>query len=242
MKYPTLALLAAGSVLAGVHAANAQEVYSTTTTTYGAPVAAAPAPVVGAPVVAAPVVGAPVVAAPVASTTTVTAPGTVTQTYTTATPIVSETTYYTLPALGMTQPMTLGQYLAAQVDSPSLSNFKTALERATITGNFDPNKGFTIFAPVNSLTDGDKVRNMPLEAFIINDRIGLNTMHGTWDTATALSGDKITLSRQAQEFYFNDMRISNIDSTPYGVIYSVGGHTPSGHVAALARSATASRK
>lgn len=234
MKYSTLALLTAGSVLAGIHAANAQEVYSTTTT-YSQPVpvvAPAPAPVASTTVVA-----------PATVTVPAGVPTTVTQTYSTTAPaVVSETTYYTLPAMGLTQPMTLGQYLAAQIDNPSLSNFKSALQGAVLSGNFDPNRGFTIFAPVNSAFNSEDIRNKPLEAYIVNDRIGLNTIHGTWDTATTISGDRITVSRQGQEFFFNDIRISNIDSTPYGVIYSVGGHTPSGHVAALARSSTASRK
>lgn len=133
----------------------------------------------------------------------------------------SNTTYYTPAGMPANAPLTLGQLIALRISDPDLASFKAALERTPIPENFDVNKGFTVFAPVNY--NGEH----PVDYYIVNDRMALNAMNGHTkvgvDHVTNLRGDTLQLSRIDRSYFVNSIRINNADRSPEGVIYTIGG-------------------
>ena len=62
-----------------------------------------------------------------------------------------------------------------------------------------------------------------IEHYIVEGRVGLTTMHGNADTATAINGDEIELSRTGNSYYVDGKRVNGVIKNPEGTIYLIGG-------------------
>lgn len=130
--------------------------------------------------------------------------------------------------VGATSGMSLGKMIASRITDPSLSEFKKALETAEIKKPYDPNLGYTVFAPINGEFDP---KDHPMDHYIINNRVSLNTMTARYDTIENISGDDIRMHRTANKSYFvDDMRVNQVDRNPEGTILKVGGWQDAPHL------------
>lgn len=119
-------------------------------------------------------------------------------------------------------PVPFGQYLASRIDDKSASEFKHWLATSPLTGEIDISKGYTVFAVVDSDFDPAKPEH-PIEHYIVNGRPGLTTMQGNADEATAINGDKLTLTRIGKSYAVEGKRINGVIKNPGGTIYLIGG-------------------
>lgn len=135
--------------------------------------------------------------------------------------------YYTPPGVAVVQPMTLGQMIASRMENEDeVSEFRDALAQSQLSGYFEPEKGYTVFAVVDddyNASNGKK----PLESYIVNDRIALSIMPGTNDRAKSISGADVRIDRVGNSYFVNDMRVNRVERNPEGIIYIVGGPTSS---------------
>lgn len=145
-----------------------------------------------------------------------------------ATAAQAETVYYTLPDMAGYQPVSLGQMIAYRMDAPQLSQFRDAVKNARLTDNFDPEKGYTVFAVANNVNVGGK----SVEYFIVNDRIALRNMCKqvkndntcvSHDWVRTINGETLHISKLGSDFYVNDMLVNDVERNPEGLIYTIGG-------------------
>lgn len=120
---------------------------------------------------------------------------------------------------GSDKKMTFGQLVGRHIKSSNLSDFKAALEKSEVS-NYDPSKGYTVFAPVNGKFDAAK---HPVDAYIVNGHFAFDVMKGTNDTVTSMHGDKLRVSKVGESYYVNNMLVNSADSHSDGLIYTVGG-------------------
>lgn len=119
--------------------------------------------------------------------------------------------------------MTLGQMIARRMNNSDTSQFRAALEAAKLTGNYDPMRGYTVFAVANN--SYNKARTP--EYFIVNDRVALGLIHGNHETVQTISGETLSITRSGNEYYINDMLVNDVQRNPEGLIYTVGGNRTS---------------
>lgn len=136
--------------------------------------------------------------------------------------VVPASPAYIAPAAGgalVTAP--IGASLAANITDPDTSEFRQALANAPLPANFDPSKGYTIFAVVNDAFDA----NDDPRSYVLNDVVTVNSMAGASDRFHTVAGDSIRFNRMGSSYYVDDMRVNDVTSAPNGVIYKIGGHT-----------------
>lgn len=136
----------------------------------------------------------------------------------------AQTVLYTPPGTTVTeaQPLPLGQSIAGRITDKNATEFKSWLASSDIKQNFDVKKGYTVFALVDSDFDPSKPEK-PIEHYIVNDRVGMTTMHGNSDTVKAMNGDEVEISRTGDSYYADGKRINGVIKNPEGTIYLIGG-------------------
>ncbi len=136
----------------------------------------------------------------------------------------AQTVLYTPPTSESSTAIALpfGQYVASRITDKSATEFKNWLANASLTGEIDITKGYTVFAVVDSDFDPAKPEHA-IEHYIVNSRVDVKTMQGNADEATAINGDKITISRTGNSYAVEGKRINGVIKNPEGSIYLIGG-------------------
>lgn len=135
--------------------------------------------------------------------------------------VTAQTVLYTPPASNA-QPAPLGAFIASRIDDKSATEFRDWLAAAPVNGTIDVNKGYTLFAVVDSDFDPSNPEH-PVEHYIVNGRAAITTMHGNADEVTAINGDKLTVARTGESYYVEGKRVNGIIKNPEGTIYLIGG-------------------
>lgn len=140
-----------------------------------------------------------------------------------------DTVYYTSSEMAVVKPVSLGQLIAYRMDNPNLSQFRDAIKDARLPANYDPDKGYTVFAVTNNASTSTGAK--PVEYYVVNDRIALRNLCHTKSEASCtntewvktISGDTLHITKFGSEYYVNDMLVNDVDRNPEGVIYTIGG-------------------
>ena len=122
----------------------------------------------------------------------------------------------------MATPLPFGQFIASRITDKDATEFKAWLANASIEGEVDISKGYTVFAVVDSDFDPSKPEHA-IEHYIVNTRVPVTTMQGNADEITAINGDKLTLTRTGNSYAVEGKRINGVIKNPEGSIYLIGG-------------------
>lgn len=144
---------------------------------------------------------------------------------------LAQTILYTPPpADGVAAtPLPFGQYIASRITDKSASEFKEWLATASMQGDIDITKGYTVFAVVDSAFDPAKPEHA-IEHYIVNGRVGLKTMQGNADEVKAINGDSITIARTGNSYYVEGKRVNGVIKNPEGSIYLIGGRVSASNI------------
>lgn len=143
----------------------------------------------------------------------------------TRTIVVSETPIY-------------GQQIVAALDERGdASNFRNLVAVNGLPASLrDDEDGYTAFVPVDRAFEGASIQipatanpngtidpqaRAVLEQHITDSKYDINLLHGTRDSVTTLSGDKITISKMGQNYYANGHLIVDRWHDPEGIIYFI---------------------
>lgn len=137
---------------------------------------------------------------------------------------LAQSVLYTPPAFERSDaaPLPFGQYVASRLTNKSASEFKQWLATASLQGEIDISKGYTVFAVVDSDFDPSNPEH-PIEHYIVNNRVAMKTMHGDADTVKAINGDELTISRIGRSYAVEGKRVNSVIKHPAGSIYLIGG-------------------
>lgn len=136
----------------------------------------------------------------------------------------AQTVLYSYPGVSVeaATPQPLGAFIASRIEGKEATEFKQWLANSTINSELDIAEGYTAFVLVDSAFDPAKPEHA-IEHYIVEGRVGLTTMHGNADTATAINGDEIELSRTGNSYYADGKRVNGVIKNPEGTIYLIGG-------------------
>lgn len=137
---------------------------------------------------------------------------------------IAQSVLYSPPAYekSTAEPMPFGKYLASRITDKSATEFRDWLANASLEGEIDISKGYTVFAVVDSDFDPSNPEHPP-EHYIINNRVAMSTMHGNADSVKAINGDKLTISRIGRSYAVEGKRVNGVIKHPAGSIYLIGG-------------------
>lgn len=143
----------------------------------------------------------------------------------------AQTVLYTPPAASneAATPLPFGQYIASRITDKSATEFKYWLSNTPLQGQVDMTKGYTVFAVVDSDFDPANPEHAA-EHYIVNSRVGITTMQGNADEATAINGDKLTITRTGNSYAVEGKRINGVIKNPEGTIYLIGGPVSAFHL------------
>lgn len=144
----------------------------------------------------------------------------------------AQTILYTPPAAEsgkVAQPLPFGEYLASRITDKKATEFKNWLAASSLQGKIDITKGYTLFAVVDEDFDPAKPEHAA-EHYIVNSRVGLTTMQGNADEATAINGDKLVLTRTGNSYAVEGKRVNGVIKNPEGTIYLIGGPVSAFHL------------
>lgn len=143
----------------------------------------------------------------------------------------AQTVLYTPPSASSeaAAPLPFGQYIASRITDKDASEFKNWIASTPLQGKVDITKGYTVFAVVDEDFDPSKPEHSA-EHYIVNSRVGITTMQGNADEATAINGDKLTLTRTGNSYAVEGKRINGVIKNPEGTIYLIGGPVSAFHL------------
>ncbi len=135
----------------------------------------------------------------------------------------------------VTETTIYGQQLAMMLKGePKAKRFYNLVVTSGLGSTFNDSRGFTAFVPYDSAFAGSSVgtSHTPgivdpaarelLQKHVSDGKFDVNLIHGTKDTVTTRSGDKIVVGKgQRDVYYANGVKIVDTLKTPQGIVYFV---------------------